>query len=123
MGTVVLIALGGAAGANARFVVSMVAARRWGTSFPWGTLLINATGSFLLGLFLALPTLGGGGARALLATGFCGGYTTFSTFAYESVALGGRGARVAAAANLLGSVILCVAAAALGGALGAAVGR
>lgn len=123
MATIVLIALGGAAGANARFVVATLAARRWGARFPWGTLLVNVSGSFLLGLFLALPALGDGGARALLATGFCGGYTTFSTFAFESVALGASGARGAALANLLGSVVLCAAAAALGGALGAAVVR
>ena len=122
MGTMVLIALGGALGANARFIASTLAARRWGARFPWGTLLVNASGSFLLGLFLALPALGDGGTRALLATGFCGGYTTFSTFAYESVALGEKGARGATLANLLGSVSLCVAAAALGGALGVAAG-
>ena len=123
LGTMALIALGGAAGANARFVVSTIAARRWGAAFPWGTLIINSTGSLLLGLFLTSPVLGGGGARALLATGFCGGYTTFSTFAFESVVLNAGGRRGAAAANILGSLILCVAAAALGGALGMAVGR
>ena len=122
MATMVLIALGGAAGANARFVVSALAVRRWGAAFPWGTLIVNATGSFLLGLFLALPALGGGGARAALATGFCGGYTTFSTFAFESVVLATGGRRGAVVANLLGSLALCVAAAALGGAFGAAVG-
>lgn len=123
MQTYLLIALGGAAGANARFVISTVAARRWGARFPWGTLLINVTGSFLLGLLLAAPALGAGGPHALLATGFCGGYTTFSTFAFETVALGGRGARLPALANALGSVVLCVAAVALGGALGLSLGR
>lgn len=123
MTTMMLIALGGAVGANARFVVATLVARRWGARFPWGTLLINVSGSFLLGLILALPALGGAGARAFLATGFCGGYTTFSTFAFESVALGADGARGAALANLLGSVALCVAAAAFGGALGMTVGR
>ena len=87
MQTYLLIALGGAAGANARFVASTLVASRWGTRLPWWTLLINVTGSFLLGLFLAMPTLGTGAGRALLATGFCGGYTTFSTFAYETFQL------------------------------------
>ena len=71
---------------------------------PWGTLLINITGSFLLGFFLAVPTLGTGAGRALLATGFCGGYTTFSTFAFETVALEERGAWRLAVANGLLSV-------------------
>lgn len=121
--TYLLIALGGAAGANARFVASTLAATRWGTRLPWGTLLINVTGSFLLGLFLAVPTLGTGTGRALLATGFCGGYTTFSTFAFETVALADGGGRRFAVANALVSVGLCLVAALGGGALGALVGR
>ena len=121
--TYLLIALGGAAGANARFIGATLAATRWGTRFPWGTLLINITGSFLLGLFLAVPSLGTGAGRALLATGFCGGYTTFSTFAFETVALAEGGARRLAAANALLSVGLCLLAAFGGGALGALTGR
>lgn len=117
--TYLLIALGGALGANARFV----AASRWGTRLPWGTLLINVTGSFLLGLFLAVPALGTGSGRALLATGFCGGYTTFSTFAFETAALAEEGERRFAVANALVSVGLCLLAAFGGGVLGSLVGR
>jgi CrcB protein len=121
--TYLLIALGGAVGANARFAAATLAATRWGTRWPWGTLLINITGSFLIGLFLAVPTLGTGAGRALLATGFCGGYTTCSTFAFEMVALEERGAWRLAVANALLSVGLCLIATVGGGALGALVGR
>ncbi len=121
--TYLLVALGGAVGANARYVAATLAATCWGTRLPWGTLLINVTGSFLLGLFLAVPTLGTGAGRALLATGFCGGYTTFSTFAFETVALAEAGERRLAVANALVSVGLCLSAACGGGALGALVGR
>lgn len=121
--TYLLIALGGAAGANARFVASTLAATHWGMRLPWGTLLINVTGSFLLGFFLAVPLLGTGTGRALLATGFCGGYTTFSTFAFEAVALADRGEWRFAVGNLLLSVVLCLLAAFGGGALGALMGR
>jgi CrcB protein len=121
--TYLLIALGGALGANARFVAASLAASRWGTRLPWGTLLINVTGSFLLGLFLAVPALGTGSGRALLATGFCGGYTTFSTFAFETAALAEGGERRFAVANALVSVGFCLLAAFGGGVLGSLVGR
>jgi CrcB protein len=122
MQTYLLIALGSILGANLRFVLSTRAVARWGTAFPYGTLLINATGSFLLGLFVALAPSGATQARAFFATGFCGAYTTFSTFAFETVALGQRADRRAAFANALGSVVLCVGAAAGGGVLGRLIG-
>ena len=120
--TCLLIALGGAVGANARFVAATLAASRWGTRLPWGTLLINVSGSFLLGVFLAVPALGTGTGRALLATGFCGGYTTFSTFAFEMAVLAEGGERRFAALNALVSVGFCLLAAFGGGVLGALVG-
>ena len=115
--TFLLISLGAVLGANARYLLSTVAVARWGDRFPWGTLIINVSGSFLLGLLLALVAGRAGGspaARALLATGFLGSYTTFSTFAAETVALGGRGAYAPALAYALGSVALGVGAAGLG---------
>ncbi len=84
------IALGGAIGSAARFLLSNLIQRSTGTAFPVGTLVINLTGSILLG-FLMRYMVGGAHVsattRALLTTGFCGGYTTFSTFSYETAAL------------------------------------
>jgi fluoride exporter len=85
-----LVALGGAAGSVARFGLSTAAQTRWSGALPVGTLLVNVTGSVLLGFILryALDTPAlSPEMRALLTTGFCGGYTTFSTFSYETVAL------------------------------------
>lgn len=83
------VALGGAAGAAARYGVAQWAGARWGWSFPWGTLAVNISGSLAIGLLMAL--LIGRGAdpafRLLLVTGFLGGYTTFSAFSLEMLSL------------------------------------
>ncbi len=84
------VALGSALGGAARFLLGGWIQNRFGPSFPLGTLAINITGSLLLGFLLryALETPAiGPDARALLTTGLCGGYTTFSTFSYETVRL------------------------------------
>jgi CrcB protein len=84
------VALGGAVGSVARYLVGVAVQGRSGLEFPVGTVLINVTGSLLLGFLiryaLATPAITPE-VRALLATGLCGGYTTFSTFSYETVAL------------------------------------
>jgi fluoride exporter len=84
------IAAGSALGGISRYLVGGMVQRILDTTFPAGTLVVNLTGSFLLGLFLRYaletPTLTPE-ARAFLTIGFCGGYTTFSTFSYETVAL------------------------------------
>ncbi|HEU5040262.1 MAG TPA: fluoride efflux transporter CrcB [Gemmatimonadales bacterium] len=84
------IAVGSALGGVSRYLVGGVVQRVTGAGFPSGTLVVNITGSFLLGLFLRYgletPTLTPE-LRAFLTVGFCGGYTTFSTFSYETVAL------------------------------------
>jgi CrcB protein len=80
--TVLLVALGAAVGAPLRFVV----ASRLDGDFPWGTLVVNVTGSFALGLFSALALTDH--AAALLGTGFCGGFTTYSAFAVQTHAQG-----------------------------------
>ena len=84
------IALGGAAGSVTRYLVGVAVQTRSGLNFPVGTLLVNVTGSLLLGFLiryaLATPAISPE-VRALLTTGLCGGYTTFSTFSYETVAL------------------------------------
>ena len=84
------IGIGSALGGMSRYLVGGLVQRLTGAGFPTGTLLVNVTGSFLLGLFLRYgletPTLTPE-LRAFLTVGFCGGYTTFSTFSYETVAL------------------------------------
>ncbi len=77
-----VIGLGGFVGANARYVVAQWAAQRWGTQFPYGTFIINITGSFILGFFQILVSnfAWSDNWRLLIAIGFVGAYTTFSTF-------------------------------------------
>ncbi|MFN8581500.1 MAG: fluoride efflux transporter CrcB [Gemmatimonadaceae bacterium] len=82
--------LGSAIGGGARFLVAGWAQSRSGIPFPIGTLFVNVTGSFLLGFLLELPIVGsalGPNIQLSLTTGVCGGYTTFSTFSAESVAM------------------------------------
>jgi len=111
-----IVGLGGFLGANARFLIGQWAAQKWGTAFPYGTFLINVTGSFILGLFatLALRFAWNDSWRLLIAIGFVGAYTTFSTFAYETLQLVAQGTWARALLNILGSVV-CGFAAACGG--------
>ncbi|MCA9921387.1 MAG: fluoride efflux transporter CrcB [Anaerolineales bacterium] len=90
MNRYLFIAIGAALGANARYLVGVWAAERFGTEFPYGTLIVNISGSFMLGFLVAVTT----GKlqispemRLLLAVGFLGSYTTFSSFAVESTLL------------------------------------
>ncbi len=84
------VGLGGFLGANARYLLGGLISNRWGTAFPFGTFVINVTGSFILGFFLAYaedrpflePSL-----RLMFAVGFVGAYTTFSTFEFETLRL------------------------------------
>jgi fluoride exporter len=111
------VAAGSAAGGVARFLLGGALQRALGTTFPAGTLLINITGSFVLGVILrfALGTPAvSPEVRALLTTGFCGGYTTFSTFSYETVGLIEDGEYRRAALYVAASVVASVAAAFLG---------
>lgn len=88
--TVLAIGVGGIIGANLRWKLGAWAVNQWATPFPWGTLLINLSGSFILGLYLTLITgrfTGRPLTRLFFATGVLGAYTTFSTFAYETVRL------------------------------------
>lgn len=86
----VWVAVGSAAGGLARFLLGSLIQQKLGSTFPLGTLAVNVSGSLALG-FLLRYTLGtaavGPEIRALLTSGFCGGYTTFSTFSYETAAL------------------------------------
>lgn len=111
------ISLGAIIGANARYLISSWAAERWGASFPYGTLLINLTGSLIVGVFLTFATqraLVDPRLRLLIAVGFCGSYTTFSTYTYESINLMLNGSWGAGLINLLGSSGLGLLAVALG---------
>ncbi len=91
---IALIAAGGSVGAVARFVVDGTVRARLATKAPVGTMLINVTGSFLLGLLYGLVVSDGAPSLLMAAagTGFCGGYTTFSTASFETVRLVQRGA-------------------------------
>lgn len=116
-----LISAGAVFGANARYWLGTWAAQKWGSIFPFGTLLINVTGSFLLGLFMTLATerfLLDPRWRLLVAVGFLGAYTTFSTFTYESFNLIFKGQWLPGLINLLGSSLLGLAAVGLGVYLG-----
>lgn len=113
--TVLLVLLGGAVGAPARYLTDQAVQRWRGTAFPWGTWTVNVVGSFVLGAVLAA---GPGWVVTLAGTGFCGALTTFSTFGYETVRLAEEGDTTTAAWNVIGSLVAGLAAAALGWWLG-----
>ncbi len=114
--TVVLVAVLGGVGAATRFVVDGSVRARWSRVFPVATLVVNVTGSFLIGLLTGAHLYHGLGPAWLAAatTGFCGGYTTFSTAMVETVRLIQAGELRRATVNALGSLLLCLAAAAAG---------
>ena len=118
------ISLGAVAGACARYFVSRYAAKLLSPDFPYGTLFINVSGSFVLGLFLIWTTervLVDPRWRLLVAVGFCGSYTTFSSYAFESFAYFEQGHWMLFATNLLTNNVLCLAAAIAGAALARAL--
>lgn len=117
-----LVCIGGAVGTGARYLIATLAPRVFGTSFPFGTLAVNVIGSFLLGAImqagltttLLSPTL-----RLVLATGVMGGFTTYSTFNYETLELLREGAAGLAALNVAATLGVCL----LAGACGATAAR
>ncbi|MEM1053906.1 MAG: fluoride efflux transporter CrcB [Bacteroidota bacterium] len=116
MPTALLVALGGAAGALARWGVAEGMGRWLGATVPWGTWVANGLGCFLIGL--ALPILSAEDPRrAFLVVGFLGAFTTFSTYSADTLALWDAGKAGLAVANAAGSVLVGLAACALGVAL------
>ena len=105
------VALGAGVGGVSRYLLSSAIQQRAGTSFPWGTFIVNVSGSLLLGFLiryaLATPSLSVE-MRALLTTGFCGGYTTFSTYSYETATLLEDGQYSRAGLYAVASVLLAL---------------
>lgn len=120
MTSLVLVALGSALGAPARFLLDRSIQGRDDRRFPWGTWTINISGSFVLGLVMGLASSIGLDARVLLAagTGFLGAYTTFSTFIWETLRLIEDRAYLTAAANVALSLVMGLAAVSAGIAVG-----
>jgi len=108
------VALGGAAGAMARYGVGLATVSALGPRVPWGTLVVNVVGSAALGAALEGGTTLSPGMRLMWTTGFLGAFTTFSTFSVETVRLVERGALSWAAASVLGNVVLGLLGAGLG---------
>lgn len=114
-----LVMLGSALGGGARYFVSGLVANWFGAAFPWGTFIVNVTGSFLIGFF---ATLTGPDGRAFVSTngrqffmaGICGGYTTFSSFSLQTLRLAQDDEWLHAGANVVLSVICCLVAVWLG---------
>ncbi len=111
-----LVMLGGAIGAGLRYAVGLAALRHLGPNYPWGTLIVNLSGGFLMGLLAAALVRGGGdeGLRVFLGVGILGGFTTFSAFSLELFNMIERGQLLAAAGYSLASVLGALAALAAG---------
>lgn len=121
----VWVATGGALGSVGRYWLSGLVAARLGETFPWGTLVVNVSGSFVIGLLAALTAPEGRflvspSVRLFFMVGVCGGYTTFSSFSLQTLNLLREGEWLYAAGNVLLSVILCMVGVWLGYLLGLA---
>ena len=124
MNRVLVISIGAILGANARWFISRYAARVVGPVFPFGTLFINVTGSFIVGFFMIWAgerVLLDPRWRLLIVIGFCGSFTTFSSFAFETVAYFEQGQWLLRFTNFVTNNLLCLAAALAGMALARAV--
>ncbi len=124
------VALGGALGTVGRYALGDLVVRLSGIpaeTFPWGTLIINVTGSFIIGFFatLTLPPDGrwmvGANGRQFFMTGICGGFTTFSSFSLQTLNLARDGEWLRVGGNVVGSVTLCLVAVWLGSVLATAI--
>lgn len=122
--TALLIGVGAAVGAPLRYLVDVMIGRLHDSVFPWGTLVVNAVGSFLAGLVLAVAIDGDLSDPVVdgLVVGFCGALTTYSTFSYETLRLAEGGARRLALANVMSGVLAGLGAVTLGWMLGIGLG-
>src|SRR5271166_1036278 len=107
------VMLGSALGGGARYAISGLVASQFGQTFPWGTLIVNVTGSFVIGFFFTLTApdgrvFVGADARQFVMTGLCGGYTTFSSFSLQTLNLARDGETLLAGVNIVFSVVLCL---------------
>ncbi len=117
--TYLWVAIGSALGGVARYWLSDAIAMRIGGALPWGTIIVNVTGSFVIGCFAALTAPEGRflvdpTTRVFVMVGLCGGYTTFSAFSLQTLDLARDGQWLYAGANILYSVVLCLVAVWLG---------
>lgn len=112
----ILVGLAAALGALARYLLDQAVAQRSKSAFPWGTWVINVSGSFILGLITGFALHHGLDAHVVtvVGTGVCGGYTTFSTFNFETIRLTEDGSLVGSVANIAGSIAAGLLAAAAG---------
>lgn len=120
MNQLLLVVLGGGVGSGARYLLSAWMLERFGPGFPWGTFAVNVVGSFLLGVVMQLGHAGASlslEARLFLSTGLMGGFTTYSTFNYETLRLLQAGSLPLALGNVGLTLSSCLAAGALGVAL------
>ena len=122
------IAVGSALGGMGRYWFSGFVAERFGESFPWGTILVNISGSFVIGFFATLTApdgrlLVGSTARQFVMVGICGGYTTFSSFSLQTLNLVREGEWLRAGGNVVLSVVLCLVAVWIGHVLAAALNQ
>ncbi len=112
------VALGSALGGMGRYAVSGLGARFISETFPWGTLIVNVAGSLLIGVLAALVPVDARvlteNTRAFLMVGFCGGFTTFSSFSLETMNLARNGAFGAAVGYTVGSFAICLTAVCIG---------
>ena len=107
------VALGGALGSAGRYAISGLVATGFGETFPWGTLIVNVVGSFIIGFFATLTApdgrlFVGGTTRQFVMSGFCGGFTTFSSFSLQTLNLMRDGEWLYAGGNVVGSATLCL---------------
>lgn len=124
MSNILLVAIGGAFGSVLRYLVAVLTGRWFGPAFPWGTLAVNVIGAFAIGLLtetIARRLNASMELRLLLVTGILGGFTTWSSFTLDAIALFERGETVAAASYVIGSLVLSFAAVFAGLALGRAM--